>query len=101
MISDVTDREIDHWPVGRPFPLAPRMQAITLDVIMAGIFGIEGKPKLGSPEAGLRLATKQLVAASTWPVAQVAELMNIGRQEPTGLTRAGLAILDRPTYAVI
>ena len=27
--------------------------------------------------------------------------MNVGRDEPVGLTRAGLAILDRPTYAVI
>jgi len=44
MISEATEREIDSWPVGEPFALAPRMQAITLDVIMAGIFGIEGKP---------------------------------------------------------
>ena len=27
--------------------------------------------------------------------------MNVGRDEPVGFTRAGLAILDRPTYAVI
>src|SRR3954447_21357812 len=41
MITAVTEREIERWPVGRPFSLAPRMQAITLDVIMSGIFGIE------------------------------------------------------------
>ncbi|MCW2966847.1 MAG: cytochrome, partial [Solirubrobacteraceae bacterium] len=40
MISDAAEREIDRWPIGEPFALAPRMQAITLDVIMAGIFGI-------------------------------------------------------------
>jgi cytochrome P450 len=101
MIADVTQREIDTWPLGRPFALAPRMQAITLDVIMAGIFGIEGRPARGSVEARLRLAVKQLVNASTWPMAQVAELMNVGRDEPVGFTRAGLAILDRPTYGVI
>jgi cytochrome P450 family 135 len=101
MIADAAEREIDRWPVGRPFALAPRMQAITLDVIMAGIFGIEGRPAPGTPEHALRLATKYLVAASTWPVAQLAELMNVGRDEPVGLTRSGLAILDRPTYAVI
>jgi cytochrome P450 len=28
-------------------------------------------------------------------------LMNIGRDEPVGLTRVGLALLDRPTYQVI
>ena len=65
MIADAAEREIDRWPLGRPFALAPRMQAITLDVIMAGIFGIEGRPERGTPEHRLRLATKRLVAAST------------------------------------
>jgi cytochrome P450 len=101
MIEDVTERQIDSWPVGRPLALAPRMQAITLDVIMAAIFGIEGRPQIGTPEYGLRLATKELVAASTWRIAQVAELMNIGRDEPVGFTKAGLAVLDRQAYAVI
>ena len=50
MIVDVAEREIESWPVGKAFALAPRMQAITLDVIMAGIFGIEGKPSPGTPE---------------------------------------------------
>jgi len=44
MIAEVAEREIDSWPLGEPFALAPRMQAITLDVIMAGIFGVEGRP---------------------------------------------------------
>ena len=51
MITAATEREIDRWPLGEPFALAPRMQAITLDVIMAGIFGIEGRPERGTPEA--------------------------------------------------
>jgi len=101
MISDVAEREIDRWPVGLPMSLAPRMQAITLDGIMAGIFGIEGTPERGSTEGRLRAATKGLLAASTWPMAQLAELMNIGSEEPRGLTRTGLSILDRATYAVI
>ena len=99
--ADAAEREIDSWPIGRPFPLAPRMQAITLDVIMAAIFGIEGRPRPGTPEHGLRMATKSMVAASTLPGAKLAELRNLGREEPIGLTKAGLAVLDRPTYAVI
>src|SRR3954469_13601055 len=39
MIREVADRDIADWPLGRPFALAPRMQAITLDVIMSAIFG--------------------------------------------------------------
>jgi cytochrome P450 len=101
MIADAAEREIDRWPLGRPFALAPSMQAITLDVIMAGIFGIEGRPERGTPEHWLRIATKRLVEASTWPGAQLAELMNLNRDEPVGFTRIGLELLDRPTYAVI
>ena len=57
MIAAAADREIDSWPTGTPFALAPRMQAITLDVIMAGIFGVEGAPAKGTPEHRLRQDT--------------------------------------------
>src|SRR6188474_646215 len=101
MIAAATEREIDTWPLGRPFALAPRMQAITLDVIMAGIFGIEGKPERGTREHNLRQTIRRLVAASTWPTAQIGELMNIGREEPIGPMKLGIAALDRATYPVI
>jgi cytochrome P450 len=101
MITDAADRGIDRWPVGRPIALAPRMQAITLDVIMAGVFGIEGRPKAGTPEYWLRQATRSILYASTLPLAQLGELMNVGRDEPVGLQRIGLEFIDRPTYAVI
>jgi cytochrome P450 len=101
MITDAAEREIATWPVGEPIALAPRMQAITLDVIMSGIFGIEGKPERGTPEHGLRRAVRGLVEASTWKSAQLAELMNIGRDEPVGITKLALGFLDRPTYQVI
>jgi len=101
MIADAAEREIDRWPVGEPFQLAPRMQAITLDVIMGGIFGIEGRPERGTPEHRLRQVIRQLVWLSTQPVAQVAELLNTGRDEAVGPTKIALGYLDRATYAVI
>jgi cytochrome P450 len=101
MISEVAEREIDRWPIGRVFPLAPRMQAITLDVIMSGIFGIEGRPQPGTAEHRLRFAVRQLATVSTSPLALVGELSNLGRAEPVGLTRHAVALLDRATYPVI
>jgi cytochrome P450 len=100
-ITEATEREIDRWPIGTPFALAPRMQAITLDVIMAGIFGIEGRPAPGTPEARLRTAVKQFVGASMRPGAKLSELIHLGREEPMGLLRLALGMLDRPTYEVI
>ena len=101
MISDAAEREVDRWPIGEPLALAPRMQAITLDVIMAGIFGIEGKPARGTPEQRLRTAVRTLVNLSTWKIAQLGELVNIGSDEPVGPTKLALSFLDRPTYQVI
>ncbi len=101
LIADAAEREIERWPIGRPFALAPHMQAITLDVIMAGIFGIEGKPERGTAEHRLRQMTKRVVEASTWPTAQIVELINLNRDEPVGPMRIGLDMLDRATYAVI
>jgi cytochrome P450 len=101
MIAAAADREIDTWPIGPPFALAPRMQAITLDVIMAGIFGIEGSPAKGTVEQRLRQGVRTVLRASTMPGAKIAELANVGRNEPVGVQRALLAWLDRRIYAVI
>jgi len=101
MIADVAAREIDAWPIGTPFALAPRMQAVTLDVIMAGIFGVEGEPQPGTPEHGLRQMILRLSWLTQTPVGQFAELMNAGREEPVGLTKRLMARLDRDIYGVI
>ncbi|HEV7774504.1 MAG TPA: cytochrome P450 [Conexibacter sp.] len=101
MIADVAEREIDSWPTDKPFKLGPRMQAVTLDVIMAGIFGVEGKPAPGTPEHGLRRMILRISWLVTTPVGQVAELMNAGREEPVGLIKTLMARLDRDLYGVI
>ena len=101
MIEEVAAREIDRWPTGEPFRLAPRMQAVTLDVIMSGIFGIEGRPAPGSNEHRLRRAIRVVLELSTRPEAQLAELLNRNREEPVGLLRVVLAYLDRHVYAII
>src|SRR5260370_13559721 len=35
------DAEIDSWPVGEAVPIFPRMQALTLQVIVRAVFGYE------------------------------------------------------------
>jgi cytochrome P450 len=41
-IRDAAERSIATWPQDRPFALRPRMQAITLEVILRAVFGIRG-----------------------------------------------------------
>lgn len=57
MVADVARREIARWPVGEPFELWPRMQAVTLEVIMRLVFGARA-PSLH----GLRAELEQLTA---------------------------------------
>ncbi len=101
MIEAATHREIDRWEVGETLQLAPRMQAITLDVIMSGIFGVDGKPAPGTPEHRLRETVKFLAKASTSFVAQFGEVLNAGQEEARGLLRRGVKALDDATYPII
>jgi cytochrome P450 len=39
-VREVAERELDSWPVDRPFAIHPRMQAITLEVILSAVFGV-------------------------------------------------------------
>lgn len=101
MITRSAEREIETWRPGDVVELASRMQAITLDVIMAGIFGIEGRPEPGSPEEKLRRVIRGLTEISTTPLAKAGELINSGRTEPVGLLKVAIGVLDRATYRVI
>ena len=38
-------RELERWPAGEPIALAPRMQAVTLEVIMRAVFGVDDDPR--------------------------------------------------------
>ncbi len=46
LIADVTRSEIAKWPVGSSFPIHPRMQAVTLEVILRAVFGITDSARL-------------------------------------------------------
>ena len=41
VMTAATTRELESWPVGRPFALHPRLQAITLEVIAELVFGAD------------------------------------------------------------
>jgi cytochrome P450 len=104
MITQVVEREIDGWVVGETFSLAPRMQAVTLEVIMRGVFGIDGGGDQGAGsgvEQRMRETIRRLLVASTTTLYQLVELRNAGSREPRDLLAALLAIVDRQMYAVI
>ncbi len=59
MMAGVARREIDRWPLGEPFELWPRMQAISLEVVMRAVFGdVEGER--------LELLRQRMVELTNW-----------------------------------
>ncbi|HEX5527140.1 MAG TPA: cytochrome P450 [Solirubrobacterales bacterium] len=58
MMAGVARQEIARWPVGEPFALWPRMQDITLDVVMRAVFGPDSQgPRLQPLRERLRTLT--------------------------------------------
>jgi cytochrome P450 len=46
IVSEIVDTEIDSWPLDEELPIHPRMQAVTLEVILRVVFGIADGPRL-------------------------------------------------------
>src|SRR5271169_1676169 len=46
LITEITAAEVQRWPLGRPFAVHPRMQAITLEVILRAVIGVRNEGRL-------------------------------------------------------
>ncbi len=62
-MTEIAAREIESWPTGTPHKLRPRMQAITLEIIIETVFGVHGKERLDP----LRLALRDFLDLTTNP----------------------------------
>jgi cytochrome P450 family 135 len=57
MMADVARREVRSWPIGEPLELWPRMQDLTLDVVMRVVFGSVENERLRALRELLRRLT--------------------------------------------
>ena len=53
-MAEIAAREIESWPTGTPYKLRPRMQAITLEIILETVFGVHERERLDPLRAALR-----------------------------------------------
>jgi len=98
LLTEIAEGEIDEWPSGSSFALWPRMQAITLEVILRAVFGLEEGPRLEA----LRTRLRQVLEAST-NTSTMALLALIGPERVTRLPmfRRELDPVDELIYAEI
>ena len=54
LIAEVTEREVAAWPTDSGLPLHPRLQALTLEVILRAVFGVEEGKRLDVLRSALR-----------------------------------------------
>jgi cytochrome P450 family 135 len=54
LMSDIARAEIAAWPTGRPLRVRPRMQAVTLEIILRTVFGLSEGERLDRLRAALR-----------------------------------------------
>jgi cytochrome P450 len=53
-MAEIASREIESWPTGTPYKLRPRMQAITLEIVLETVFGVHGGERMGPLREALR-----------------------------------------------
>jgi len=46
LMTEAAEREVASWPRDTPFELHPRMQALTLEIILRAVFGLDPGPRL-------------------------------------------------------
>ena len=80
MIADIAARELETWPLGRSFALRPRMQEITLEVILRAVFGIEDPGRL----ARLRPALVRMINVNAIHGVAPITRVDLGPRSPWG-----------------
>ncbi|MGH2942249.1 MAG: cytochrome P450 [Solirubrobacteraceae bacterium] len=95
-VREVVARDVESWPEGEPFAVHPRMQRVTLEVILRAVFGVT------DPERRTRLAghLARLLAETASAGLQFAVMLSrrVGAPDPLarlqGLRREIDAMLD-------
>jgi cytochrome P450 family 135 len=88
--------DVASWPLGEPFALQPRMQAMTLNVVLRAVFGLEDGPRRDE----LRSLLAELLQLNTTIATTLPQLrIELGGLTPWGRLMRCTAAVDRALYA--
>jgi cytochrome P450 len=98
-MTEVVEAEIDSWPLNAGFPIHPRMQAITLEVILRVVFGVSSGSRLDR----LRQMLSTVLEETTTPGRQVLglALQRFGGDGPFARFEGQLREVDELLFAEI
>ncbi len=96
LIVQATRRSMADWPLGKPMKLSERTRAITLEVILRAVFGVEAE-RMGT----LREAISGLITPVRTPALLLYALRRPTPERPTGAIGRALDHLDAVIYAEI
>jgi cytochrome P450 family 135 len=99
VVTGLVDAEIDRWPLGDEFAIHPRMQAITLEVILRVVFGVSEGPRLEQ----LRVVLTKVLEETSSPFTQLIGLAarRFGGRGPWAKFETQLKAVDELLYAEI
>ena len=96
VMAEIAAANIAGWPVGRPFPVGPRMSALTLEVILRTVIGASDPARL----AALRRAMPKALNLGPWGMLAVAR-PELQQRLPWRFLRRRLQAADELLYAEI
>ena len=94
VVEEITEAEVDTWRAGETIELHPRMRALTFEVILRAVFGVEDPARLEHLRAVLPPAAE--VGGVTMPVLVWPQLARVGpwRRWARAKERADAALYD-------
>jgi len=99
LVQEMVDAEIDSWPLKTEFPIHPRMQALTLEVILRVVFGVDELDRLDR----LRGLLRDVLGGTASPALQLSALVarRFGSQGPMRRFEELVAETDAELYELI
>jgi cytochrome P450 len=95
-MAQIAADNIAGWPVGRTFPVAPKMSEITLEVILRTVIGASDPARL----AALRQVMPRLLSVGPWETLAIAN-QDLLRRRAWRAVRTAIEDADRLLYAEI
>jgi cytochrome P450 len=99
LVEEIVAAEVDTWPLGERFAIHPRMQAVTLEVILRVVFGVAEGPRLER----LRVLLTEVLEETASPFTQLIGLAarRFGGRGPWARFEDRLRAVDELLYAEI